>query len=524
MSIIEVWPNKLAEGIKKLTDVVATTMWPKGKNIVLDKGVKSPIVTNDWVTVVNEIQLEDEAENTGAFMLKEACKLTNFHAWDWTTTTAVLTNAIIQEWLKNIDKWINPFILAEDMKTIGNKIIEDIKLNSVEVDSKSKVYEVAKISSQSEEVAKEIADMYENLDSDMVVTIENMSSLWIESEIKKWCQFNTWYASPYFITNMERKEAELKDTAVFITDKDLKTPNDITPVLNKAVKAGKTNLLIVATTIVGEALAMLIINKMKGVINTVAVKAPWYWDNKIEFLEDVAILTWGKFIRKDEWFDIASFKEEMLWFAGKVIARENETVIVEWGWSQEDVDSRIVYLKKQIKDTGSEFEKKNFQERLSKMLGRVGVIRVWEATEMETLNKKFKVEDAVNAVRSALEEWISIWGWCAYIQASKKITEKWVAESILNNALEKPFRQIIKNAWLNNDYLTEIQKKNWDYVFGINVNTGEIDDLLKKWIVDSVKVLRVSLENAISTAIMVLNSSYLIYNKKDNAEIRGDSV
>ena len=526
--VILYWDNgrkEIYKGIKKVADTVKVTLWPKGKNVVLERSFWAPNITNDGVTVAKEIELEDKFENIGAELVKEAANKTNDSAGDGTSTTAVLVESITKEWLKYINSGVNPFVLGKGLHKWVNKIIEELKAKSKQVNTKEEIKQVATISAQDEQVGELIAEVMEEVGKDGVITVEEWKSIGLEKEIVKGMQFDEGYVSPYFMTDTNRMEAVVEKASILITDKKISNIKEILPVIEQLAATWQKNIVIIADDIEWEALATLVLNKLRGVLNVLAVKAPGFGDRKKEMLQDIATVTGWTVITEDLWIKLESATVDMLGKADKVVSNKDNTIII-WGkWDQKAIDDRVAQIKAQIENTTSDYDKEKLQERLARMAGWVAVIKVGAATEVEMKNRKYKIEDALNATRAAVEEWIIPGGWTALLKLQKTLEDIKVEDEderigleIIKAAIEYPAMQIAKNAGYKWELVVEKVKENKDFNYGFNAKTGEFGDLMKNGIIDPTKVVRVALENAVSAASMVLTTDAVVADKPEKKE------
>ena len=504
-------------GIKEVADAVKVTMWPKGKNVMIESSFWAPKVTNDGVSVAKEIELEGKLENIWAELVKEAANKTNDAAGDGTTTTVTLVDSIAKEWLRYINSWVNPFVLWKGLDQAVETLVENLQKNAKKLDNKEEIKQVATISAQDEKVWELIADVMEEIGEDGVITVEEGKSIGLEKEVVKGMQFDQGYESPYFVTNSERMEATIENANIIITDKKISNLQEVLPLMEKIAAAGSKNIVIISEWVEWEALATLVLNKLKGVLNVLAVKAPWFGDNKKALLQDIAIVTGGTVISEEMWMTFENVGTEVVWWASKVIANKDKTIIVDGKWDKHNIENRINQLKLQIENTTSEYDKEKLQERVAKLAGGVAVIKVWAATEAEMKNKKDKIEDALNATRAAMEEGIVAWGGTALLKLQKELEniktdnadiKVWV--EIIKSAIEYPARQIADNAGYKGDVVVENVKNNSDLNYWFNAKTWEYTDLIKQWVIDPVKVIRVALQNSVSAAKMLLTTETVI--------------
>ena len=512
----------LGAGVDKLADTVKVTLGPKGRNVVLDKSFGAPLITNDGVTIAKEIELEDAFENMGAQLVKEVATKTNDVAGDGTTTATVLTQAMVQEGMKNLEAGANPIVLRRGMKKATDVAVEALKEMSQKVNGKEQIAKVAAISAGDEEVGNLVADAMEKVTNDGVITIEESKTMETELDLVEGMQFDRGYLSAYMCTDMDKMEAVLDDPYILITDKKISNIQDILPLLEQIVQSG-ARLLMIAEDIEGEALTTLIVNKLRGTFNVVAVKAPGYGDRRKAMLEDIAILTGGQVISSDLGLELKDTTLEMLGRAKSVKVQKENTVIVDGAGAKDAIQSRISQIRAQIDETTSDFDKEKLQERLAKMAGGVAVIRVGAATETEMKEKKLRMEDALNATRAAVEEGIIAGGGSAYIHASRKVAdlteslegdEKTGAKVILK-ALESPLYYIAANAGLEGAVIVN-KVKECAQGTGFNAATEEYVDMVAGGILDPVKVTRSALQNATSVASTLLTTETAVASIKED--------
>ena len=512
----------LEAGVNKLADTVRVTIGPKGRNVVLDKSFGAPLITNDGVTIAKEIELEDPFENMGAQLLKEVATKTNDVAGDGTTTATVLAQAMVNEGMKNLAAGANPIILRKGMKKATDAAVEAIKKMSQPVGGKAQIARVAAISASDDEVGTMVADAMEKVSKDGVITIEESKTMKTELDLVEGMQFDRGYLSAYMCTDMDKMEANLDDPYILITDKKISNIQDILPLLEQIVQSG-ARLLIIAEDIEGEALTTLIVNKLRGTFNVVAVKAPGYGDRRKAMLEDIAILTGGQVISSDLGLELKDTTMDMLGRAKSVKVQKENTVIVDGAGDKDKIQGRIKQIRGQIEETTSEFDKEKLQERLAKMAGGVAVIRVGAATETEMKEAKLRMEDALNATRAAVEEGIIAGGGSAYIHASKKVAE--LADSlegdektgakVILKALEAPLYYIAANAGLEGAVIINKVKESAPGT-GFNAATEEYVDMVESGILDPVKVTRSALQNATSVASTLLTTESAVANIKED--------
>ena len=512
----------LGAGVDKLANTVRVTIGPKGRNVVLDKSFGAPLITNDGVTIAKEIELEDAFENMGAQLVKEVATKTNDVAGDGTTTATVLAQAMVQEGMKNLEAGANPIILRRGMKKATDKAVEAIAAMSSKVNGKDQIAKVAAISAGDETVGNMVADAMEKVSNDGVITIEESKTMQTELDLVEGMQFDRGYVSAYMATDMDKMEAVLDDPYILITDKKISNIQEILPLLEQVVQSG-AKLLIIAEDVEGEALTTLIVNKLRGTFNVVAVKAPGYGDRRKAMLEDIAILTGGKVISEEVGLDLKETTLDMLGRAKSVKVQKETTVIVDGEGDKEAIKARIAQIKAQIEETTSEFDKEKLQERLAKLAGGVAVIRVGAATETEMKESKLRMEDALNATRAAVEEGIIAGGGSAYIHASKEVAklaeelegdEKTGAKVILK-ALEAPLYYIAANAGLEGAVIINKVKESEPGV-GFDAAKEEYVNMVEAGILDPVKVTRSALQNATSVASTLLTTESVVANIKED--------
>ena len=511
--------KSLKRGVDQMANAVKTTLGPKGRNVAVDKKFGAPTVTHDGVTVAREIELEDPFENMGAQLLKEAATKTNDIAGDGTTTSVVIAQAIVHEGLRNIAAGANPMLLKRGLEKGVQAVVEELKSQATEVKGKEEVASIAGISAADAEIGELIAEVHDKVGRDGVITVEESKGLEFEKEYVEGMQIDRGYISAYFVTNADRMEAIIDDPYILITDKKISAITDILPVLEKLVQVSK-NLVIVAEDVDGEALATLVVNKLRGTINVLAVKAPGFGDRRKAMLEDIAILTGGKVISEEIGRKIDATTVQDLGRARRVTANKDETTFVEGHGSQDAIMGRVKQIKALIEETTSDFDKEKLNERLAKLAGGVAIIRVGAATEIELKEKKHRVEDALSAARAAVEEGILPGGEVSLINAVKAL-DKVKAEGdektgveILRRALEEPFRQLIANAGRDGAVMLEaVRRKQAEAksgTWGYDVIKNELVDLVKGGIIDPAKVTRSALENGASVAAMILTTEALI--------------
>ena len=515
--------TSMVEGVNKLADTVRVTLGPKGRNVVLDKSYGAPTITNDGVTIAKEIELEDSYENMGAQLVKEVATKTNDVAGDGTTTATVLAQAMINEGVKNLAAGANPIVLRKGMKKATDAAVEAIGKMATKVKGKEQIMRVAAVSSGDDEVGQMIADAMEKVSNDGVITIEESKTMQTELDLVEGMQFDRGYISAYMATDMDKMEATLEDPFILITDKKISNIQDILPLLEQIVKTG-SKLLIIAEDVDGEALTTLIVNKLRGTFNVVAVKAPGYGDRRKAMLEDIAILTGGKVISSDLGLELKDTTMDDLGRAKSIKVEKEKTTIVDGLGAKKEIQARVAQIKKQIEDTTSDFDREKLQERLAKLAGGVAVIRVGAATETEMKEAKYRMEDALNATRAAVEEGIIFGGGSAYIHASKEVAkladklegdEKTGAKVVLK-ALEAPLFHIAANAGLDGSVIVNKVKESKAGI-GFNAYSEEYVDMVKDGIIDPAKVTRSALQNATSVASSFLTTEAAVATIKEPA-------
>ncbi|MHB1315617.1 MAG: chaperonin GroEL [Christensenellales bacterium] len=508
----------LERGVNALADTVKITLGPKGRNVVLDKKFGAPLVTNDGVTIAKEIDLEDPFENMGAQLIKEVATKTNDVAGDGTTTATLLAQAIIREGLKNVAAGANPMLLKKGIEAATDVVVEVLKGNSKPIENKQEIAQVAAISAGDSTIGQLISDAMETVGNDGVITVEESKTLKTELVVVEGMQFDRGYASAYMVTDTEKMEAVLDNPYIFITDKKISSIQDILPILEQVAKTGR-KLLIIAEDVEGEALATLVVNKLRGTFTCVAVKAPGFGDRRKAMLQDIAVLTSGQVVSDELGMDIKETTLDMLGNARQVKIDKENTTIVEGAGDPSEIKARISSIKAQLEDTTSDYDKEKLQERLAKLAGGVAVIQVGAATEVEMKERKARIEDALAATRAAVEEGIIPGGGTALlnaIPAVEKLANEYTGDiktgiQIIVRVLEEPVRQIAVNAGLEGSVIVEkVKNNNAVPGFGFNVMTGEYVNMLEKGITDPTKVTRSALQNAASIAAMLLTTEALV--------------
>ncbi len=510
----------LEKGVNQLADTVKITMGPKGRNVVLDKKFGAPLITNDGVTIAKEIELEDPFENMGAQLVKEVSTKTNDVAGDGTTTATLLAQAIIREGLKNLAAGANPMVMKKGIAKATEAAVEAIKGNSQKVNGTDDIARVGTVSSGDEAIGKLIAEAMEKVGHDGVITIEESKTADTYSEVVEGMQFDRGYITPYMVTDTEKMEAELDDALILITDKKISNIQELLPILEQVVQSGR-KLLIIAEDVEGDALSTLIVNRLRGTLNVVCVKAPGFGDRRKEMLQDIAILTGGQVISADVGLELKEAQMDMLGSARQVKITKENTTIVNGAGSSEEIKARIGQIKSQIEVTTSDYDREKLQERLAKLAGGVAVVKVGAATEVEMKEKKLRIEDALNATRAAVEEGIVAGGGTAYVNAVAAV-EKLLAETegdertgvnIIVKALTEPMRQIAANAGIDGSVVLEKVKTAGKTGYGFDAYHETYVDMIPAGIVDPTKVTRSALENAASIASILLTTESLVADK-----------
>ncbi|MED4989793.1 chaperonin GroEL [Parageobacillus toebii] len=509
----------MLRGVDKLADAVKVTLGPKGRNVVLEKKFGSPLITNDGVTIAKEIELEDPFENMGAKLVAEVASKTNDVAGDGTTTATVLAQAMIREGLKNVTAGANPMGIRKGIEKAVAVAVEELKAISKPIQGRESIAQVAAISAADEEVGQLIAEAMERVGNDGVITLEESKGFTTELDVVEGMQFDRGYASPYMITDTEKMEAVLENPYILITDKKISNIQDILPILEQVVQQGKP-LLIIAEDVEGEALATLVVNKLRGTFTAVAVKAPGFGDRRKAMLEDIAILTGGEVISEELGRELKSATIASLGRASKVVVTKENTTIVEGAGDSDRIKARINQIRAQLEETTSEFDREKLQERLAKLAGGVAVIKVGAATETELKERKLRIEDALNSTRAAVEEGIVAGGGTALMNVYNKVAaieaegDEATGVKIVLRAIEEPVRQIAQNAGLEGSVIVERLKTEKPGI-GFNAATGEWVDMIEAGIVDPTKVTRSALQNAASVAAMFLTTEAVVADKPE---------
>lgn len=523
----------LKRGVDKIANAVKVTLGPKGRNVVLDKGFGAPTITKDGVTVAKEIELKDKFENIGAELIKEVASKTGDIAGDGTTTATVLAQAIVAEGFSAVNSGANPMVLKRGIDKAVEWVTKQLKVKSSKVKGYEKIKEVATISANDPGLGKLVADVFQKVGKDGVVTVEESQTSEMTTELVEGMQFDHGYISPYMVTNSERMESAYEDPMILITDKKISSIHDIIGLLEKLSKGGKRDLVIIADDVDGDALATLVVNKLRGNFNALAIKSPGFGDRKKEMLEDLAVVTGGQVIAEEKGMKLDSVELAMLGRAHRVVAGKDKTVIVGGKGKKPDIDRRVAQIKNQIVKTTSDFDKEKLQERLAKLSGGVAVIRVGAATETELKEKKFRIEDAIAATRAALEDGIVAGGGIALFEVAKELSSQTakVAEfgdeakglAIVKAVLEKPLRIIAENAGKDsNEVVQKVMKL--ESGMGFDASTGEYVDMIKSGIIDPLKVVRTALTNAASVASLILTTEAVVTDLPEPEKEKGGGM
>lgn len=513
--------NKLQAGVNKLANTVKVTLGPKGRNVVLDKGFGSPTITNDGVTIAKEIELEDKFENMGAQLVKEVATKTNDVAGDGTTTATVLAQIMVNEGLKNVVAGANPMAIRRGLEVGAKAVVEELKARKKAVSGKEEIAQVASISAGDTAIGALIADTMDMVGKDGVITVEEGRTLGLEKEVVEGMQFDNGYINMYMMTDSARMEAVFEDPYILLTDKKISSLAEIVPVLEKIAQSGRKHLVIIAEDVEGEALATLVVNKLRGAFHTLAVKAPGFGDRRKAMLQDLAVLTGGQVISEETGTKLEDTSLEQLGRARKVVADKEKTTVIEGKGDDNAIKARVSQIKVEIEKATSDYDREKLEERLAKLSGGVGVIKVGAATEVELNEKKLRIEDAVNATKAAIEEGIVSGGGVAYVDTIATLdklnltdAEEQVAVKILRRALEEPMRQIAHNAGKDGAVVIEEVKKR-DAGIGYNAATDEYVDMIGAGIIDPLKVTRSAIENAVSVASLIITTESAVTEKPE---------
>jgi len=512
--------NKMLKGVNILADAVKVTLGPKGRNVVLDKSFGAPRITKDGVSVAKEIELEDKFENMGAQMVKEVAQRTNDEAGDGTTTATVLAQAIVKEGMKSVAAGMNPMDLKRGIDMATVKVVEAIKAAARDVSDSDEVAQVGTISANGEsEIGRQIADAMQKVGNEGVITVEENKGLETETDVVEGMQFDRGYLSPYFVTNADKMTVELEDAIILLHEKKLSSLQPMVPLLEQVIQSQKP-LLIISEDVEGEALATLVVNKLRGGLKIAAVKAPGFGDRRKAMLQDLAILTGGQVISEDLGMKLESVTMEMLGSAKKIQITKDETTIVDGAGEKAEIEARVAQIRTQIEETTSDYDKEKLQERVAKLAGGVAVIRVGGMTETEVKERKDRVDDALNATRAAVQEGIVVGGGVALVQAGKKLdglkganSDQDVGISIVRKALEAPLRQIAENAGVDGSVVAGKIRESNDLKFGFNAQTEEYGDMFKFGVIDPAKVVRTALQDAASIAGLLITTEAMVADK-----------
>ncbi|KZY04451.1 MULTISPECIES: chaperonin GroEL [unclassified Sulfitobacter] len=522
--------NRMLKGVNILADAVKVTLGPKGRNVVLDKSFGAPRITKDGVSVAKEIELEDKFENMGAQMVKEVAQRTNDEAGDGTTTATVLAQAIVKEGMKSVAAGMNPMDLKRGIDLATTKVVEAIRAAARDVTDSDEVAQVGTISANGEsEIGRQIADAMQKVGNEGVITVEENKGLETETDVVEGMQFDRGYLSPYFVTNADKMTVELEDAIILLHEKKLSSLQPMVPLLEQVIQSQKP-LLIIAEDVEGEALATLVVNKLRGGLKIAAVKAPGFGDRRKAMLQDLAILTGGQVISEDLGMKLESVTMDMLGSAKKVSITKDETTVVDGAGEKGEIEARVAQIRNQIEETTSDYDREKLQERVAKLAGGVAVIRVGGMTEVEVKERKDRVDDALNATRAAVQEGIVVGGGVALVQAGKKLegltgdnSDQNVGISIVRKALEAPLRQIAENAGVDGSVVAGKIRESNDLAFGFNAQTEEYGDMFKFGVIDPAKVVRTALQDAASIAGLLITTEAMVADKpqKEGASAGG---
>ena len=514
--------DRMLKGVNTLADAVKVTLGPKGRNVVLDKSFGAPRITKDGVTVAKEIELEDKLENMGAQMVKEVASRTNDEAGDGTTTATVLAQAIVREGLKQVAAGLNPMDLKRGIDLATSKVVDEIKKMARDVKDSDEVAQVGTISANGEaEIGQQIADAMQKVGNEGVITVEENKGLETETDVVEGMQFDRGYLSPYFVTNADKMTSELEDCMILLHEKKLSSLQSMVPLLESVIQSQKP-LLIIAEDVEGEALATLVVNKLRGGLKIAAVKAPGFGDRRKAMLQDIAILTGGQVISEDLGMKLESVTMDMLGTAKKVQITKDETTIVDGAGAKAEIESRVTQIRSQIEETSSDYDREKLQERVAKLAGGVAVIRVGGMTEVEVKERKDRVDDALNATRAAVQEGIIVGGGVALVQAGKALEklkggnpDQEAGIAIVRRAIEAPLRQIAENAGVDGAVVAGKVRESKDTSFGFNAQTEEYGDMFKYGVIDPAKVARTAMEDAASVAGLLITTEAMVADKPE---------
>ena len=514
--------DRMLKGVNTLADAVKVTLGPKGRNVVLDKSFGAPRITKDGVTVAKEIELEDKLENMGAQMVKEVASRTNDEAGDGTTTATVLAQAIVREGLKQVAAGLNPMDLKRGIDLATSKVVDEIKKMARDFKDSDEVAQVGTISANGEaEIGQQIADAMQKVGNEGVITVEENKGLETETDVVEGMQFDRGYLSPYFVTNADKMTSELEDCMILLHEKKLSSLQSMVPLLESVIQSQKP-LLIIAEDVEGEALATLVVNKLRGGLKIAAVKAPGFGDRRKAMLQDIAILTGGQVISEDLGMKLESVTMDMLGTAKKVQITKDETTIVDGAGAKAEIESRVTQIRSQIEETSSDYDREKLQERVAKLAGGVAVIRVGGMTEVEVKERKDRVDDALNATRAAVQEGIIVGGGVALVQAGKALEklkggnpDQEAGIAIVRRAIEAPLRQIAENAGVDGAVVAGKVRESNDTSFGFNAQTEEYGDMFKYGVIDPAKVARTAMEDAASVAGLLITTEAMVADKPE---------
>ena len=514
--------------IESVAKTVTVTMSPKWRNVILDKWFGTPQVTNDWATIAKEIELENKFENMWAELIKEAASKTNEIAWDGTTTATLLTYALAKEGLRSIRTGINAVELKNGMKKACSLVSKNLEENSKSINSKEEIAQVATISAQDSEVWDVIAEAMDKVGKDGVISVEEWQTFGLSVDITEWMEFDQGYLSPYMVTNSEKMLAEIKDAPILITDKKIANMKEFLPILEQLLAANKKDLVVIAEDIEWEALTTIILNKLKWVLNVLAIKAPGFGDNKKDMLKDIAVLTWATVISDDLGFKLENTDMSQLGNASSIVSSKDKTTIISWAWIKADIDARVLEIKNAIEKSDSNYDRDKLAERLAKLAGWVALIKVWAASEIEMKDKKLRIEDALNATRAAVEEWVVAGGWVALLKASKSLewVDLWneyenIGLKIVSDSLNYPIKQIAENSGKEWSVIVDEIKRNDNVNYGYDASSDSFVDMISSGIIDPKKVERVALEEAVSLAWMFLTTESAVTSIEKKGDCSG---
>ena len=513
--------EKMFAWIEKVAKTVTVTMWPKWRNVILETKDGTPLVTNDGVTIAKEISLKNSFENMWAQLVKDAAEKTNSLAWDGTTTATLLTYAIAKEGKKYLQKGINAVELKNGLNKASDLVIEELEKNTKTINSKEEIEQVATISAQDPQVGHIIAEAMDIVWNTWIISVEEGQRFWLEVEVTQWMEFQNGYMSHYMITDSEKKLADFKDAPILITDHKISNMKVLVPLLEQMMESGKKDLIILAEDIESDALTTIVLNKLKWILNILAVKTPGFWETKQDILKDLSILTGSNLITGQLWMKLEDVSMNDLWSAKNVVSSQQNTTIIWWAWNTKEIEERISEIKEAI-DSASWDSKEVLLMRLAKLDWWVAVIKVWAASEIEMKEKKLRIEDALNATQAAVEEWVVAWWWVALIKASNALegislwnSDQDLAIKILQKVLKYPVKQIATNAWKDAKKIASKILDNKSMEYWYNAHTDTYVNMIEQWIIDPKKVPRIALEQAISLSGMFLTTEAAITSRKD---------